>query len=90
MQSLDTTQKRNYVFVYIKPTNVFVYSHFDVIKHMLLKPILYSRIGKWDLALTEYSLTYAPLKAMKGYILAEFLVDHAIVKSTQNYVELKP
>jgi hypothetical protein len=31
---------------YINPINVYVYSHFDVIKHMLLKPIMHSRIGK--------------------------------------------
>jgi hypothetical protein len=37
--------------LYIKPVDVYVYSHFDVIKHMLLKPILHSRIGKWALAL---------------------------------------
>src|SRR3954467_11836892 len=36
---------------YIKP--VYVSSHCDVIKHMLSKPILHSRIGKWALALTE-------------------------------------
>ena len=31
---------------YIKPVEVSVYSHFDIIKHMLSKPILHSRIGK--------------------------------------------
>ena len=31
---------------YIKLVEVFVYSHFDVIKHMLSKPILHDRIGK--------------------------------------------
>ncbi|KAK2455367.1 hypothetical protein QL285_002825 [Trifolium repens] len=41
---------------YIKSVDVYVYSHFDVIKHMLTKPTLHSRIGKWALALTEYSL----------------------------------
>ncbi|CAJ2657252.1 unnamed protein product [Trifolium pratense] len=53
---------------YIKPVHVYVYSHFDIIKHMLLKPILHSRIGKWALALTEYSLTYQPLRAVKDEI----------------------
>lgn len=63
---------------YIKSSNVFVYSHYDIIKHMLSKPILYSRVGKWALALTEYSLTYAPLKVMKGQIIIDFIVDHAL------------
>jgi len=43
---------------YIKPFDVYVYSHFNIIKHMLSKPILHSRVGKWPLALREYSLTY--------------------------------
>ena len=45
---------------YIKPIDVYVSSHFDIIKHMLSKPILHSRIGKRVLALTEYSLTLCP------------------------------
>src|SRR4051812_17014127 len=75
---------------YIKPVDVYVSSHCDVIKHMLSKPILHSRIGKWALALTEYSLTFQPLKAMKGQIVADFIVDHAVVESSQQYVELPP
>jgi len=47
-----------YLKQYIKPIDVYVYSHFDIIKHMLSKPILHNKVGKWALALTEYSLTY--------------------------------
>lgn len=70
-----------------KTSYVFVYSHFDIIKNMLLKPILYSRVGKWESTLTKYSLTYAPLKAMKCQIIVDFKVDHAVSKIGQNYVE---
>lgn len=49
---------------YIKPIDDYVSMHFNVIKHMLSKPILHCRIGKRTLALSEYSLTYAPLKVM--------------------------
>ncbi|XP_058774558.1 uncharacterized protein LOC131648846 [Vicia villosa] len=48
------------------------------------------RIGKWALALTEYSLTYAPLKAIKGQVVADFLVDHSMVEMAQNYVDIVP
>jgi len=75
---------------YIKPVDVYVSSHFDIIKHMLSKPILHSRIGEWALALTEYSLTYVPLKAMKGQEVADFLVDHLMVEMAQNYVDIVP
>jgi len=75
---------------YIKSVVLYVYSHFDVIKHMLSKPILHNRVGKWDLALCEYSLTYQPLKAVKGRIVADFIVDHSLVEATQSYVENQP
>lgn len=68
---------------YIKPIDLYVSSHFDVIKYMLSKPIMHSRIGKWALALTEYSLTFMPLRAMKGQIVSDFIVDHAVVENPQ-------
>jgi hypothetical protein len=39
---------------------------YNVIKHMLLKPILSGRIGKWAYALVEYDLAYEPLRSMNG------------------------
>ena len=75
---------------YIKPVDVYVSSHFDVFKYMLSKPILHSRIGKWALALTEYSLTFMPLKAVKGQVVADFIVDHSIQVEDINYVEIEP
>jgi len=75
---------------YIKPFDVYVYSHFDIIKHMLSKPILHSRVGKWALALTEYSLTYKSLKAVNGQIVADFIVDHSIVEVMSSSANLRP
>src|SRR4051812_49222330 len=72
---------------YIKPVDVYVSSHYDVIKHMLSKPILHSRTGKWALVLTEFSLTYVPLKAMKGQIVADFIVEHGLVELSENLVD---
>lgn len=47
------------------------------------KPILHNRIGKWALTLTEYSLTYWPLKEVKDQIVADFIVNHSVVKSIE-------
>jgi len=75
---------------YIKVVDVYVYSHFDIIKYMLSKPILHTRVGKWALALTEYSLTYQPLKSVKGQIVANLIADHSVVEEMLSFVENQP
>jgi hypothetical protein len=51
---------------YIISSSCIVACQYDVIKHMLLKPILSGRMGKWAYALVEYDLAYEPLRSMKG------------------------
>ena len=75
---------------YIKPFDVYVYSHFDIIKHMLSKPILHNRVGKLALALTEFSLTYQSLKSIKGQIVDDFIVDHSIAEPLPSIVDNQP
>jgi hypothetical protein len=50
----------------------------DIIKYMLQNLIMSSRIGKWAYELIEYDLAYAPLKSMKGQVVADFIVEHRI------------
>jgi hypothetical protein len=58
---------------------------------MLLKPILSRRISKWADALVEYDLAYEPLRSMKGQVVADFIVDHAVnVEPSVGSVQLKP
>ncbi|KAL1340019.1 hypothetical protein AAHE18_U087100 [Arachis hypogaea] len=38
--------------------------------------MLRGRLGKWMLALTEFDLQYVPARAVKGQVIADFLVDN--------------
>ena len=44
---------------------------------------MHNHIGKWSLALTEFSLTFTPLKSIKIQIVADFLIDHIFSRSTR-------
>jgi hypothetical protein len=76
---------------YILSSSCIVACQYDVIKHMLLKPILSGRIGTWAYVLVEYDLAYEPLRSMKGQVVADFIIDHAIdVEHSVGLVQLKP
>jgi hypothetical protein len=58
---------------------------------MLYRPILRGRIDKWAYALIEYDLTYEPLRALKGQVLADFIVEHGIELDNEiNYLTFTP
>ncbi|XP_070681686.1 uncharacterized protein [Malus domestica] len=58
------------------PSVTQVIAQTDVILYMLTRPIVKGRIGKWTMALSEFSLQYVPQKAVKGQALADFLAQH--------------
>ena len=60
----------------------------DVIKHMLLMPILNGRIEKWILVLSEFDLRYESAKAVKGQVMADFITQHH--KPSIGHVEPMP
>ena len=78
---------------YMISRDVHVISKIIIIKYMLSYPILRGCIGKWMLALTEFSLEYVPAKAIKGQIVVDFLVDHPCLDVENlevNNIEIKP
>lgn len=58
---------------------------------MLSKSIMHNHTGKWSLALTEFSLTFTPLKSIKGQIVVDFLANHNFQEVQGcNFIEIKP
>ena len=50
---------------YMLPVTVEIMCKIDVIKYMLSRPIITSKIAKWTLALLEFHLKYMPQKVVK-------------------------
>ena len=63
---------------YLLSSTCIVTCQADVIEHILQKPILSGRIGKWDYSLVEYDLAYESLRAVRGQIVADFIIEHRI------------
>ncbi|CAL2228300.1 unnamed protein product [Prunus armeniaca] len=61
---------------YMLPFTIYIVAKTDLIKYMLIRPMLRGRIGKWTLAFTEFAFRYVPQKAVKGQAVADFLADH--------------
>ena len=61
---------------YMLPILTYIVCETNLIKCMLTRSILKGRIGKWSLALMEFSIQFKPHKAVKGQALANFLADH--------------
>jgi ribonuclease HI len=47
----------------------------EVIKHMLMAPVLKGRLGKWMFALSEFDIRYQPTEAVKGQALADLIAE---------------
>jgi hypothetical protein len=71
---------------YILSSTCTVVWQYNVIKHMMSKPILSGRLGKWAYSLVEYDLVFEPLQAMRGQVVADFLVDHGVRFDQEIYV----
>ena len=61
---------------YLIKSQVYVVSQTDLMKYMLSRPLIIGRIGKWSLALSEFTLVYFPQKSVKGQALANFMANH--------------
>jgi hypothetical protein len=63
---------------YILSSCCIITCQHDVIKYMIQRPILSGQMGKWAYSLIEYDLLYESIKAVKGQVVADFIVDHNV------------
>jgi hypothetical protein len=47
----------------------------DIIKHMLLAPVLKGQLGKWMFVLSEFNIWYQPTRAVKGQALTDLIAE---------------
>jgi hypothetical protein len=75
---------------YILSNTCIVACQHDIVKHLLHKPVLSGWLGKWAYTLVEFDLVYLPLWAMKGQVIADFIVEHTVVEEEVCVVEVTP
>jgi ribonuclease HI len=63
---------------YILSSSCTVIGQHDVVRHMMQKPILSGRVGEWTYSLVEFDLAYELLRAVKGQVVSDFIVDHDV------------
>jgi ribonuclease HI len=75
---------------YILSSHCIVTCQHDVVRCMMQKPILSGRMGKWAYSLVEYELSYESLKAVRGQVVADFIIDHGVEMDDACIVTRKP
>ena len=74
---------------YLIKSRVYVVSQTDLMKYMRNRPLIIGRIGKWSLALSEFTLVYFRQKSVKGQALVDFLNDHPSLEIGMEFMKQK-
>ncbi|KAL0298016.1 UNVERIFIED_CONTAM: hypothetical protein Scaly_3076400 [Sesamum calycinum] len=61
---------------YFQSHNIHLVSKANLLKYVMVKPVLSDRLARWYLQLQQFEIIYVPQKAVKGQVLADFLADH--------------
>jgi hypothetical protein len=79
-------------FTYTKLRHILLFAEIiiicksNVIKHIMLAPVLKGRLGKWMFALSEFDIRYQPVKAVKGQALADLIAERINTNVATLYV----
>ncbi|KAH6763350.1 hypothetical protein C2S52_020783 [Perilla frutescens var. hirtella] len=63
---------------YFQAHTVRLISRANPLKYVMMRPVLSDRLARWYLQFQQFEIIYVPQKAVKGQVLADFLVDHPI------------
>ncbi|KAK4386153.1 hypothetical protein Sango_2485900 [Sesamum angolense] len=61
---------------YFQSHSIHLVSKANPFQYVMAKLVLLDRLARWYLQLQQFEITYVPQKAVKGQVLADFLVDH--------------
>ncbi|KAK4385668.1 hypothetical protein Sango_2690800 [Sesamum angolense] len=61
---------------YFQSHSIHLVSKANPLKYDMAKPVLSDKLARWYLQLQQFEITYVSQKAIKGQVLADFLVDH--------------
>ncbi|KAL0418934.1 UNVERIFIED_CONTAM: hypothetical protein Sradi_1306900 [Sesamum radiatum] len=56
--------------------NIHLVSKANPLKYVMAKLVLLDMLARWYLQMQQFEITYVPQKAVKGQVLANFLVNH--------------
>ena len=64
-------------------------SKVNLLRLLVTKPSsLNGRLAKWAILLFQYEMQFLPQKAVKGQVVADFLVEHPDPRATKLYKDL--
>ncbi|KAL0337753.1 UNVERIFIED_CONTAM: hypothetical protein Scaly_2050400 [Sesamum calycinum] len=63
---------------YFQSHSIHLVSKANPLKYVMAKLVLLDRLARWYLQMQQFEITYVPQKAVKGQVLANFLVNHPI------------
>jgi len=81
-----TVQKTRH---YLVGQIIYVNSRVNPLRILIMKPwSLNSRLAKWAILLSQYSVLFVPQKAVKGQVLADFLAAHPVLESSKLHEDI--
>ena len=74
---------------YLFEQAIQVVSRVNPLRVLMTKPgLLNSRLAKWGILMSRYHMTFVPQMAVKGQVIADFLMAHPIPETSKLYEDI--